>query len=87
MMLWVEPLCARGRELSPVVTDWIPAFRGDDDTGRRAVPRCAWLMDRDSQKREAAEAAAALVQDGMVVGLGTGSTARFRHRGTDPPCA
>src|SRR6476659_3292486 len=34
-------------------------------------------MDRDSQKREAAEAAAALVQDGMVVGLGTGSTARF----------
>ena len=28
-------------------------------------------------KREAAEAAAALVQDGMVVGLGTGSTATF----------
>ena len=34
-------------------------------------------MDRDTQKREAAEAAAALVQDGMLVGLGTGSTARF----------
>ncbi len=34
-------------------------------------------MDRDAQKRAAAEAAAALVQDGMVVGLGTGSTARF----------
>ena len=34
-------------------------------------------MDRDAQKRAAAEAAAALVQDGMVIGLGTGSTARF----------
>jgi ribose 5-phosphate isomerase A len=39
------------------------------------------LMDRkaarDLQKRAAAEAAAALVEDGMVVGLGTGSTAYF----------
>jgi ribose 5-phosphate isomerase A len=34
-------------------------------------------MDRDTQKRTAAEAAAALVQDGMLVGLGTGSTAYF----------
>jgi ribose 5-phosphate isomerase A len=34
-------------------------------------------MDRDRQKCDAAEAAAALVQDGMVVGLGTGSTATF----------
>ncbi|HEY8290418.1 MAG TPA: ribose-5-phosphate isomerase RpiA [Acetobacteraceae bacterium] len=34
-------------------------------------------MDRDGQKREAAEAAVALVRDGMVVGLGTGSTAAF----------
>jgi ribose 5-phosphate isomerase A len=34
-------------------------------------------MDRDTQKRTAAEAAAALVEDGMIVGLGTGSTARF----------
>jgi len=41
----------------------------------------------DSLKRAAAEAAVALVQDGMVVGLGTGSTAAFavqalarRHR-------
>jgi ribose 5-phosphate isomerase A len=33
--------------------------------------------DRDAQKRAAAEAAAALVEDGMVVGLGTGSTAWF----------
>ena len=32
---------------------------------------------RADQKREAAEAAAALVTDGMVVGLGTGSTATF----------
>ena len=34
-------------------------------------------MSRDDQKRAAAEAAVALVQDGMVVGLGTGSTAAF----------
>lgn len=32
---------------------------------------------RDAQKRAAAEAAAALIEDGMVVGLGTGSTAYF----------
>jgi ribose 5-phosphate isomerase A len=43
--------------------------------------------DRDALKRAAAEAAVKLVQDGMVVGLGTGSTATFavealarRHR-------
>lgn len=43
--------------------------------------------DRDVLKRAAAEAAVGLVQDGMVVGLGTGSTAAFaiealakRHR-------
>jgi ribose 5-phosphate isomerase A len=34
-------------------------------------------MDRDTQKRAAAEVAAAMIEDGMVVGLGTGSTARF----------
>lgn len=33
--------------------------------------------NRDVQKRAAAEAAVALVEDGMVVGLGTGSTAAF----------
>ena len=33
--------------------------------------------DRDRLKKEAAESAAAQVQDGMVVGLGTGSTAWF----------
>ena len=33
--------------------------------------------DRDAQTRAAGEAAAALVEDGMVVGLGTGSTAWF----------
>jgi len=44
-------------------------------------------FDRDVLKRAAAEAAVELVQDGMVVGLGTGSTATFaiealgrRHR-------
>jgi ribose 5-phosphate isomerase A len=44
-------------------------------------------IDRDALKRAAAEAAVQLVQDGMVVGLGTGSTATFaidalsrRHR-------
>jgi len=31
----------------------------------------------DDQKRTAGEAAAALVQSGMVVGLGTGSTAAW----------
>ena len=33
--------------------------------------------DRDDRKREAAIAAVAMVEDGMVVGLGTGSTAAF----------
>jgi ribose 5-phosphate isomerase A len=44
-------------------------------------------VDRDDLKRAAAEAAVELVQNGMVVGLGTGSTATFaiealgrRHR-------
>jgi ribose 5-phosphate isomerase A len=35
------------------------------------------MSDRDALKREAAESAAALVEPGMVVGLGTGSTAAF----------
>lgn len=34
-------------------------------------------MDRESQKRQAGEAAAALVRSGMAVGLGTGSTVRY----------
>src|SRR5665213_367479 len=34
-------------------------------------------MDVDSLKRAAGEAAATLVENGMVVGLGTGSTAKF----------
>ena len=44
-------------------------------------------VDRDALKRMAAEAAVGLVQDGMIVGLGSGSTAAFavealarRHR-------
>jgi ribose 5-phosphate isomerase A len=35
------------------------------------------MDDRDGRKREAAMAAVAMVRDGMVVGLGTGSTAAF----------
>ena len=35
------------------------------------------VSDRDEHKRAAAEAAAALVEDGMAIGLGTGSTAYF----------
>jgi ribose 5-phosphate isomerase A len=35
------------------------------------------VIGRDTQKRAAAEAAVAMVRDGMVVGLGTGSTASF----------
>lgn len=34
-------------------------------------------MDREALKRQAGEAAAALVRSGMVVGLGTGSTVRY----------
>lgn len=37
-------------------------------------------MNQDREKQIAAEAAADLVQDGMVVGLGTGSTALFALR-------
>jgi ribose 5-phosphate isomerase A len=35
------------------------------------------VADREALKRQAGEAAAELVQDGMVVGLGTGSTVRY----------
>jgi ribose 5-phosphate isomerase A len=35
------------------------------------------LSQQDQWKKEAGDAAARLVEDGMVVGLGTGSTARF----------
>ncbi len=52
-----------------------------------SAPKSQFDAERDSLKRAAAEAAAALVEDGMVVGLGTGSTAAFaveslarRHR-------
>jgi ribose 5-phosphate isomerase A len=38
-------------------------------------------VDRDALKREAALAAVAMVEDGMVVGLGTGSTAAFAIEG------
>ena len=41
------------------------------------APRGPRLRERDTQKRAAAEAAAGMIEDGMIVGLGTGSTARF----------
>jgi ribose 5-phosphate isomerase A len=49
------------------------------------------VSDTEGQKRAAAEAAAALVEDGMVVGLGTGSTAvwfvrALGARGLDITC-
>jgi ribose 5-phosphate isomerase A len=47
---------------------------GQGEAGRAGAADAA---RRDAQKRAAAEAAVALVQDGMVVGLGTGSTAAF----------
>jgi ribose 5-phosphate isomerase A len=37
--------------------------------------------DRDARKREAAMVAVAMVEDGMIVGLGTGSTAAFAIEG------
>ena len=49
------------------------------------------MSDAEAQKRAAGEAAAALVEDGMVVGLGTGSTAAWfvralGARGLDITC-
>ena len=49
------------------------------------------MIDADSQKRAAGEAAALLVESGMVVGLGTGSTAAWfvkalAERGLDVTC-
>ena len=49
------------------------------------------MNDADTQKRAVGEAAAALVEDGMVVGLGTGSTAAWfvtalGARGLDITC-
>jgi ribose 5-phosphate isomerase A len=37
----------------------------------------ARVTHRDEEKRAAAETAVAMVEDGMVIGLGTGSTARY----------
>jgi ribose 5-phosphate isomerase A len=50
-----------------------------DDARSRATSGDARsrATSRDAQKRAAADAAVALVQEGMVVGLGTGSTAAF----------
>jgi ribose 5-phosphate isomerase A len=43
----------------------------------RAACGASMTTDRDSRKQEAAMAAVAMVEEGMVVGLGTGSTAAF----------
>jgi ribose 5-phosphate isomerase A len=43
----------------------------------RHLRECAPLIDAEQQKRQAAERAIDLVRDGMKVGLGTGSTARY----------
>jgi ribose 5-phosphate isomerase A len=43
----------------------------------RALDRVAAVSAADDEKRIAAEAAAKLVEDGMTVGLGTGSTVAF----------
>jgi ribose 5-phosphate isomerase A len=43
----------------------------------RAADGAGVTDDRDARKREAAMAAVTMVTDGMVVGLGTGSTAAF----------
>jgi ribose 5-phosphate isomerase A len=56
------------------MTDEIPANRR---LGRRWPRISASRLDRDALKRAAAEQAVAEVVDGMVVGLGSGSTASF----------
>jgi ribose 5-phosphate isomerase A len=43
----------------------------------RAASGARMTVDRDTRKREAAMAAVTMVEDGMVVGLGSGSTAAF----------
>jgi ribose 5-phosphate isomerase A len=46
----------------------------------RSLDECAAVSNLDREKQLAAEAAADLVESGMVVGLGTGSTAAFAVR-------
>src|ERR1700680_4648766 len=45
--------------------------------GRRRAPAVSEGVDRDHLKRAAAERALDFVESGMVIGLGTGSTAAF----------
>lgn len=66
---------AAGRPISKAapaggISEHLPGSETTNDAARRAT-------NRDAQKRAAAEAAVALIQEGMVVGLGTGSTAAF----------
>jgi DeoR/GlpR family transcriptional regulator of sugar metabolism len=55
---------------------WAERFR-DVKQARKKAARNGAMSDPDDQKRAAGEAAAALVEAGMVVGLGTGSTAAW----------
>jgi ribose 5-phosphate isomerase A len=55
----------------------VPPHRRAQRTGRRRRALTARpLNETDTRKRRAAERAAALIEDGMRIGLGTGSTAR-----------
>jgi ribose 5-phosphate isomerase A len=53
---------------------FVVSLRGVSRVGRTILPRMGGV---EREKQAAAEAAAQLVQDGMTVGLGTGSTVAF----------
>ena len=61
---------ARGQQVEK--PGWAARFRDADERKKAAK-----TMSADDQKRAAGEAAAALVEAGMTVGLGTGSTAAW----------
>jgi ribose 5-phosphate isomerase A len=65
--------------------------RGAADAAEALAADAAERLAADRQKQRAAEAAAELVEDGMVLGLGTGSTVAFllpaiASRGVDVRC-
>jgi ribose 5-phosphate isomerase A len=62
-----------------------------DTVQAATIPRRVSALDLEREKRAAAEAAAVLVEDGMTVGLGTGSTVAYllpalAARGLDLRC-
>jgi ribose 5-phosphate isomerase A len=61
--------------------------RGDRYVGRTMVERLVTVNDVDDQKRRAAERAVTLVEDGMLLGLGSGSTAEWFVRLLGPRIA